>query len=234
MSTRAQSAMRGTAIFAMAAQGVRKIIGMRDADPALGDPLRERRVEVVEYALVHVVELTVRHRGPDLVWLRFREEAVALFALAAELGQLLLLQQLRLSLELFGLLVQLDEDGDLRAQDVRAERLEDVVDSARRVAAKDVVLVLRDCGDEDDRNVLRALALLDQHRRLEAVEQRHLDVEQDDRDVVLQELAERLLAGVGVEEGLVERLEDGLEREQVLGPGVDEQGVGHLGSAASR
>jgi hypothetical protein len=88
--------------------------------------------------------------------------------------------------------------------------------------------------DEDDRYVLRALALFDQRRRFEAVEHRHLDVQQDDRDIVLQQLAESLLAGVGVEEFLLERLEDGLEREQVLGPVVDEQDVRHLISARSR
>ena len=79
-----------------------------------------------------------------------------------------------------------------------------------------------------------ALALLDQLRRLEAVEHRHLDVEQDDRDLVEQELAESLLPGMGVEQVLLERLEDGLQRKQVLRSVVDEQDVGHLISAASR
>ena len=129
--------------------------------------------------------------------------------------------------------MQLDEHGDLGAQHVGAERLEDVVDRACRVATEDVLFVLGDRGDEDDRDVFRALALLDQLRRLEAVEQRHLDVEQDDRDVVEQQLAERLFSGMGVEEVLLERLEDGLQRKQVLRTVVDEQDVGHPVSAAS-
>ena len=211
----------------------RKVLGMRDVGPARGDAFRERAVEVIERALVHVVELTVRHRRPDLVGLRLGQEAVALLALAAELRELLLLQLLRLLPELFRLLVQLDEDGDLGAEHCRAERLEDVVDRACRIAAEDVLLVLGDRGDEDDRDVLRPLALLDQRRRFEAVEHRHLDVQQDDRGIVPQQLAERLLAGVGVEEVLLERLEDGLEREQVLGPVVDEQDVAHLVARAS-
>ena len=72
--------------------------------------------------------------------MRLRQEPVALLALAAELGQLLLLQQFRLLPELPRLLVQLDEDGDLGAQHVWVERLEDVVDRACRVAAEDVLL----------------------------------------------------------------------------------------------
>ena len=44
---------------------------------------------------------------------------------------------------------------------------------------------------------------------------------------MLQQLAERLLAGVGVEKVLLEWLEDGLEREQVVRTVVDEEDVGH-------
>ena len=166
--------------------------------------LQERGVEVVERALVHIVELAVRRRRPDLVRLGFGQEAVALLALSAELRELLLLQLLRLLPELFGLLVQLDEHGNLGAEHLGTEGLEDVVDGPCRVTAEDVLVVFGDRSDEDDRDVLRALAPFDQRRRLEAVEHGHLDVEQDDRDVVLQQLAERLLAGVGVEKVLLD------------------------------
>jgi hypothetical protein len=170
---------------------------------------------------------TCLHRRPDLVRLRFGEESVALLALAAKLGELLLLELLRLTPKLLRLLMQLDEDRDLRAQDFRIERLEDVVDGAGGVAAEDLLLVLRDRGDEDDGHVLRPLALLDQRGGLEAVELGHLDVQQDDRDVVVQKLAQRVLARVGVEEVLAEWIQDALEREQVLRPVVDEQDVRH-------
>src|SRR2546425_2992948 len=113
--------------------GAREILGMSDVGPARRDELRERRIEVVERALVDVVELAVRHRGPDLVGLSLSQEAVALLALAAELRELLLLQLLRLLPELLRLLVQLDEDGDLGAEHFGTERLEDVVDRARGV-----------------------------------------------------------------------------------------------------
>ena len=190
---------------------------MHDLCPTLLDELGERQVEVVERALVDVVELTVRQRSPDLIRLGLGEEAVALLALAPELGQLLLLQQLRLASQLLVLLVQLDEDRHLRAQDLGVEGLEDVVDRTRRVTPEHLLLVLRDRGDEDDRHVARAFALLDQRRRVEAVELGHLHVEQDHGDLVPQQLPQRILAGMRVDEVLAERLQDGLEGEQVLG-----------------
>ena len=52
---------------------------------------------------------------------------------------LLLPEQPRLPRDLTGLLEQLDEHGDLRAQDHRVERLDDVVDGSRLVPAEDVL-----------------------------------------------------------------------------------------------
>src|SRR5689334_24494738 len=49
-----------------------------------------------------------------------------------------------------------------------------VVDGAGGVAAENLLLLLRDRRDEDDRDVAGALALLDQPSRLEAVELGHL------------------------------------------------------------
>ena len=63
----------------------------------------------------------------------------------------------------------------------------------------------------------RAFALLDQRRSLDAVELGHLHVEQYHGDLVPQQLPQRILAGMRVDEVLAERLQDGLEREQVLG-----------------
>ena len=72
------------------------------------------------------------------------------------------------------------------------------------------------------------LALLDQLRRLEPVQPRHLDVEQDRSELLVEQVPQRLLAGCREHELLPERLEQRLEREQVLGPVVDEQELGAL------
>ena len=129
-------------------------------------------------------------------------------------------------LQALALLPEVDEDRDLRAEDVRVEGLEDVVDGAGRIAAEDVPLVLRDRRQEDDRDRRRARAALDQLGRLEAVHVRHLDVEQDAREVAVEQLAQRGLSGLHGDELLVERLERRLERQQVLGAIVDEEDAG--------
>src|SRR5262249_32811676 len=137
-----------------------EILRMHHLGPAFVDELRKRRREVVERSLVDVVELAARQRGPDLLGLSLGEEAIALLALTPEVRELVLLELLGLSPELLVLLVELDEDGDLRAEHVRVERLEDVIDRPGRVALEDLLLLLGDGGDEDDRDVPRTLALL--------------------------------------------------------------------------
>ena len=82
------------------------------------------------------------------------------------------LQRLGLALERLALGEELDEDRDLRLQDLRRERLEEVVDGADRVAAEHVQVAPVVRRQEDDRRVARALALADERGRLVAVEVR--------------------------------------------------------------
>src|SRR6185437_10057845 len=72
------------------------------------------------------------------------------------------------------------------------------------------------------------LALLDQLGGLEAVELRHLHVEEDHRHVRAgQQDPQRVLARRGREQLMPERLQDRLERDEVLAPVVDEQDGRH-------
>jgi hypothetical protein len=66
-------------------QRPRQIVGMHHLRPPGLHALDERRAEIVERALVHVVDLAVRQRRPDLVGLRLCQEAVTLLALTSEL-----------------------------------------------------------------------------------------------------------------------------------------------------
>jgi hypothetical protein len=118
---------------------------------------------------------------------------------------------------------QVDEDRDLGAQELRVVGLEEVVDGARGVAAEDVLALLGDRRDEDDRDVARALALLDVLGGLEAVEVGHLDVEQDHREVAVEQVAQRLGTRGGADERAVQGGERRLERDEVLRAVVDEQ-----------
>ena len=66
---------------------------------------------------------------------------------------------------------------------------------------------------------LRERPLPDQARGLEPVHVGHVDVEQDDRELLLQQAAQRLARRADADDAQVGRLENGLERHQVL-PGV--------------
>ena len=122
--------------------------------------------------------------------------------------------------------VEIDEDRHLRAQDLGVERLDDVVHRAHGIAAEHVVGLLVDGREEDDRHMAGALPPLDELRRLEAVETRHLHVQEDQVELVLQQALERLLARAGLDDAVTQRLQDGRQREEVLPLVVDDQDVG--------
>ena len=79
------------------------------------------------------------------------------------------------------------------------------------------------CGQEDDRYVLRAFARADPLRRLVAIHVGHLDVEQHEREVVLQQARERLRARGRGDHRASQRLERDLYGEQVRRHIVDDQ-----------
>ena len=174
-------------------------------------------------ALVVEDDLAVGVGRPDDLRNGVGEGSVSLLALTLERSDLLLLEQRVLPPDLDRLLPEVDEDADLRPQDVGLERLHQIVHGAGVVAAEDVLRVLGDRRQEDDRDVAGPLAPLDQLSRLEPVQPRHLDVEQDRGELFLEQVPERLLAGLRAHELLAERLEERFEREQVLGPVVDQQ-----------
>ena len=81
------------------------------------------------------------------------------------------------------------------------------------------------------RNLLRAL---DHLRELEPADARHLDVEHDRRDVVIeQQRAARVSASVGAQEAVARIVEDRLERVEVSRLVVDEQDVDRVGIAVT-
>ena len=103
-------------------------------------------------------------------------------------------------LELPGLAIELGEDADLGPQHFRHDRHRNVVDRAHLVAAQVIDVGQMDRRDENHRDLLEARMLADHRRELEAVELRHADVDQDDRDLVLEQLLQRFLAGRRLDE----------------------------------
>ena len=125
--------------------------------------------------------------------------------------------QPRLALDLLRLARELDEDLHLAAQDLRHDRLEHEVDGAERVAAQHGAIVLVERGQEDDWRVPRFFARAHQLGGLEAVEIGHLHVEQDDGEVALEQLEERLAPGGGGDERPADLAEHGLHGQRVRG-----------------
>ena len=86
--------------------------------------------------------------------------------------------------------VQVDEHAHLGTQDGRVERLHQVVDAAALVSREHVRGVALDRRDEDDRDVRGARVALHQRRGLEAVHARHLHVQQHQRELVREQVAQ--------------------------------------------
>ncbi len=136
----------------------------------------------------------------------FQDGALALFAAPqGHLRVLLLLlhpgvlgQQptavLGLALDLQGLEVQVDQNLHLRAQDEGIDRLEHHIDGARRIGLEQVRLVTEHRGQEDDGDPAGAAPLADEAGRLVAVHPRHVQVQEDDRELIGEEQLQRFFA----------------------------------------
>ena len=103
-------------------------------------------------------------------------------------------EQRRLMLDFLVLEIKLGEKPHFRFEDFRLERLGHVIDRAERIAFEDVLLVAARGGNENDRRVLRAFAFADQLGEFETVESGHLDVEQDEGDILGQQVAQRFVS----------------------------------------
>ena len=118
---------------------------------------------------------------------------------------------------------QLDKARHLGAEHVDIERLVEEVDRAARVALGDGVTRGLVGGEDDDGDGVGAIELLEQGCGLEAVELRHLQIEKDDRKVLVLGDGDRLAPRCSLDEALAERLEDRLERHEVRQMIVHEQ-----------
>ena len=105
------------------------------------------------------------------------------------------LQRVDLALQRLALAVQVDEDAaPCCCTACGVQRLVQEVDRAALVALEGVVQLAAGGADEDDRDVPRALGAAHQLGQLEAVHAGHLHVEDRQRELVLQQQRQRLLA----------------------------------------
>ena len=146
------------------------------------------------------------------------------------LGQALV-RQLEIAVQLAqlaALAVQLDQHGDLAAQDLRHHRYGHVVDRPDLVALEAVELGHVHAGDEDDGSLLEARMVVDQPCRLETVHFRHADIEQHHGEFLAHELVQRLEPRVSAYQVLPQLAQHRLVGEQPRRLVIDQQDVDFL------
>ena len=103
-------------------------------------------------------------------------------------------------LELTRLAIELGENADLGAQHFRDDRHRDIIHGAHLIGAQAIDIGEMNGGNEDDRGLLKARMLADHRGELKAVELWHADVDQDDGDILLEQLLQRLPGGSSLDE----------------------------------
>jgi len=105
------------------------------------------------------------------------------------LAELELPHRLRLPLDLLRLTEDVDENGYLRPQHQRHDRLDQIIDGAEGVSSEHLRVRAFTGGEENDRRVRRPPPLANQLRRLEPVHPRHVDVHQDQGEILIEQPA---------------------------------------------
>ena len=118
---------------------------------------------------------------------------------------------------------QFDEHRDFRSQDVRVHGLAQVIDGADAVAPQHVFVVEQVGGEEQDGNVLTALALFDQMGEVDPADPRHPDVEDDRGKVLPQHREQRFVSRLRAHDPAARTLEHRLERVEIARLVVDDQ-----------
>src|SRR5581483_2304498 len=113
------------------------------------------------------------------------------------------------------LAMQLRKHADLRAQHLRNNRNRDIVHRAALIPANAIQVRQVNRGDEDDRRLLKARMLTHHVRQFKAVDLRHADVHQHHRNIALQQMVQRLPAGVRLHQVLAQILKNRLVAQQL-------------------
>src|ERR1041385_368187 len=93
--------------------------------------------------------------------------------------RILFLEQLGLPANLPIFSEQIDEYVDLRTQDIGLDRFDDVINCAQRIATAQMPHTGTVGSQENDRRLARSLAAANQLGRLESIDARHVNVQQN-------------------------------------------------------
>ena len=136
-------------------------------------------------------------------------------------------------LELPGLAIELGEDLHLRAQDFRNHRNRNIVHGTHLVSAQSVDVGEKNGGNEDDRRLLEPRMIADHGSELEAVQLRHANIDQDDGNLVLEQLLQRLAGRRRLDQVLTEVTQNDLVAQKLGWLVVDQEDVDHILNADS-
>ena len=125
--------------------------------------------------------------------------------------------------------MKLDEYPYFRPQHFGNDRHRHVVHRAHRITADAVDIGQVNRRNENDRRFLKARMLPQHGSKLEAVEFRHADVDQNDRDLVLEQELQCLARRRRLDEILAKLVEDHIVGEQLIGLVVDQEYVDFIG-----
>ena len=131
-------------------------------------------------------------------------------------------ENLRLTLEQSRVAAEFHEHGDLGAQDLRYDGLEQKIHRAKIVTAEQMLLVFVG-GEEQDWSVAGTLSRPDELRGLKSVHVRHFHVEENGGKVLFEQMAQRFHAGVGNYQVLSETVERSLQGDEVLRRIIDQE-----------
>ncbi len=128
-----------------------------------------------------------------------------------------------LLLDLLALTIEFEKDLCLMAQHIGLDRLLDKIHGSRFISLEAAALARAAGGNKDDRDAAGSLIAAHQFGKLKTVEARHLDVYQGERDIILKEDFERLVAGAGFQKIQVVATKQRFERQEVFFEIVDQQ-----------
>ncbi len=121
--------------------------------------------------------------------------------------------------------VQFDKDGNLRAEDSRVYRLDEIVHRAGPVAFEHMLVFVVVGGQEDDRHPGGLLPLLDHLGQFEPIHAGQPDIQDEESEFFHDERVQRLIGGSGPDQPVVWVVEDGFEHGEIFRFIVDDQDV---------
>src|ERR1700733_1486614 len=120
------------------------------------------------------------------------------------------------------LTVELEKNTSLTPQNIRLDWLVEEIDRPGLVALKAALMISRSGGDKDDRDAARSLGSTHELGEFIAVHFRHLNIENGERDVILQQQFQRRGSGAGFQQDQPVATQEALQRQKVFLKIVDE------------